>query len=222
MIALNDLYPCFQGEGVHTGVPMLLVRLQGCGVGCPWCDTRETWDLYDKQQVRTLDQALGQNPRWAYVDPTELAVAGRDLAGPRVRWAMVTGGEPAEQFLAPLVQALAKQEFLSAVETSGTSLGVINSGAAWVCVSPKIGMPGGRSVHKEILQIADEIKFVVAKATDLEKLDHLLESTPLKPECQIALQPVSQSENATKLCATICMTRGWRLSLQIHKYVGFR
>jgi 6-pyruvoyltetrahydropterin/6-carboxytetrahydropterin synthase len=39
---VNDIYTCIQGEGVQTGVAMVLLRLQGCAVGCPWCDTKET------------------------------------------------------------------------------------------------------------------------------------------------------------------------------------
>ncbi len=42
---VNELFETLQGEGSFTGVPAIFVRLQGCPVGCPWCDTRHTWDL---------------------------------------------------------------------------------------------------------------------------------------------------------------------------------
>lgn len=36
---VNDIYTTVQGEGCQTETAMVLLRLQGCGVGCPWCDT---------------------------------------------------------------------------------------------------------------------------------------------------------------------------------------
>ena len=32
-----------QGEGVYTGHPAAFLRLQGCNVGCNWCDTTNVW-----------------------------------------------------------------------------------------------------------------------------------------------------------------------------------
>ena len=39
------MFETIQGEGAHTGVPSIFVRLQGCPVGCPWCDTKHTWEI---------------------------------------------------------------------------------------------------------------------------------------------------------------------------------
>lgn len=36
---INEIFQTIQGEGVFTGLPAIFVRLQGCPVGCPWCDT---------------------------------------------------------------------------------------------------------------------------------------------------------------------------------------
>ncbi len=36
---INEMFETIQGEGAHTGIPSIFVRLQGCPVGCPWCDT---------------------------------------------------------------------------------------------------------------------------------------------------------------------------------------
>jgi 7-carboxy-7-deazaguanine synthase len=33
---------------------------------------------------------------------------------------------------------------------------------------------------------------------------------------------LSRSEKATALCVDACIARGWRLSLQLHKYLGRR
>jgi 7-carboxy-7-deazaguanine synthase len=50
----------------------------------------------------------------------------------------------------------------------------------------------------------------------------LLAEHSLKPTVQICLQPVSLSRKATKLCIETVQARGWRLSIQTHKYIGAR
>jgi 7-carboxy-7-deazaguanine synthase len=220
---LNDLYSTIQGEGVMTGVPMVLVRLQGCGVGCPWCDTKETWLTAAQNRVGTIRATLGTNPRWTDADPAEIARAARK-ASPALTWALVTGGEPAEQELAPLVAALQQEGFRVAIETSGTATRHLGVGFDWVCVSPKMDMPGGKPVLPDVVARADEIKMVVANPADLEALDLLLGQTDRSPKRNqvVSLQPVSQQPKATELCLKTCMERGWRLSGQIHKYLGER
>ena len=42
---INEVFESLQGEGAHTGVPSIFIRLQGCPVGCPWCDTKHTWEI---------------------------------------------------------------------------------------------------------------------------------------------------------------------------------
>jgi 7-carboxy-7-deazaguanine synthase len=80
-------------------------------------------------------------------------------------------------------------------------------------------MPGGKPVYREAVGPADEIKWVVGKEEHIEDLDRFLATVPLKPSVQICLQPVSRNERATELCYQACLERGWRLSLQLHKYI---
>jgi 7-carboxy-7-deazaguanine synthase len=221
MIKVNDLYPAIQGEGVMTGTPMVIVRLQGCAVGCVWCDTKETWFARPQNRVGTIDEALGTNPRWTEVEPRALAKAARKAA-PAIGCALVTGGEPAEQDLTALVLAFHVESFRVAIETSGTALGHMGAGFDWVCVSPKFGMAGGKEVDPRTLAAADEIKMVVGSESDLRAFDEILDKVPLKPRCVVSLQPVSQQSKATELCLKTCLERGWRLSVQLHKYLGER
>jgi hypothetical protein len=57
---VNDIYDSIQGEGIQTGVPMIVLRLHGCAVGCPWCDTRQTWQSDPVNRVDELEQSLGE------------------------------------------------------------------------------------------------------------------------------------------------------------------
>lgn len=40
---VNEIFRTVQGEGVHTGALATFIRLQGCPVGCKWCDSVRTW-----------------------------------------------------------------------------------------------------------------------------------------------------------------------------------
>jgi 7-carboxy-7-deazaguanine synthase len=218
---VNDCYACIQGEGVQTGVAMVLLRLHGCGVGCPWCDTKETWDFETVNQTETLDLALGVNTHYAYLSAEAIAqYITAQHVGPK--WVLVTGGEPAQHNLQPLVTALHEAGYLVALETSGTEVGHVESEFDWVCVSPKIDMPGGKVMQPAALAIADEIKHVVGRQQDIDNLDMLLATNATKTDVQICLQPVSTSQKATDLCMEVVLSRGWRLSVQTHKYIGVR
>ena len=48
---INEIFETLQGEGTFTGVPSIFLRLQGCPVGCPWCDTQHTWETNPSDQV---------------------------------------------------------------------------------------------------------------------------------------------------------------------------
>lgn len=218
-IYVNDIYGAIQGEGVMTGVPMVMLRLQGCKVGCPFCDTKETWHLVPDNQVDNLIDALGATPK--YVSLTQGQIAAHITENySNYRWILLSGGEPAEQRLAPLVYALHQARYKVALETSGTAMGFIEADIDWVVVSPKLNMPGERDVQPLVLHAADEIKMVIGKQSDIDKLDEMIEEHGLDQKA-ICLQPISQSKKATDLCVKTVQERGtWRLSIQIHKYLS--
>jgi len=220
-IVLNDIYPCIQGEGSMTGQPMIMVRLQGCDVGCPWCDTKETWAQDGDGTVADWRMIMGTNALNASVNVSELA-AHLYRKYPNIRWVLVSGGEPSLQRLKPLVSALHRNGFKVAIETSGTAEGHLNAGFDWVTVSPKHDMPGGKRVLPIVVAQADEIKQVIGKQEDVDKLVTMLARYGRKDGGVVSVQPISQSEKATKLCIETAMTRNWRLSIQVHKYISQR
>ena len=161
---VNDLYATIQGEGRMTGTPMILLRLQGCSVGCTFCDTKETWATDDTalpQRRATLGEARGTNALWAELDTEALAQAvcdEREQNAPGVEWVLLTGGEPAEQPIRPLVGALHGRGFKVALETSGTARGHLGADPTrpgespgdscdFVCCSPKIGNPSSSCIE---------------------------------------------------------------------------
>jgi organic radical activating enzyme len=82
---------------------------------------------------------------------------------------------PGQYDLAPLVNALHDAGYKVALETSGTESGPQVAWIDWVCVSPKFDMPGGKVVlSAAVHQIADEIKQVIGKQADINRLDSFL------------------------------------------------
>ncbi len=215
---VNDIYSCVQGEGVQTGVAMVLLRLHGCAVGCPWCDTKETWEIEAANEVAHIADALGANPKFVYLSAQQIAnYIAEHHPGPK--WVLITGGEPAQYPLRPLNDALQQKQLQTALETSGTEIGHLKANIDWVCVSPKLNMPGGKPILPQALSVADEIKHVVGKQKDVAELDQLLATVSLKENVQLCLQPVSVSPKATQICLDVVQKRGWRLSVQMHKFL---
>ena len=40
-----------QGEGYHSGRAAYFIRLEGCDVGCVWCDVKESWEINDQDRT---------------------------------------------------------------------------------------------------------------------------------------------------------------------------
>jgi 7-carboxy-7-deazaguanine synthase len=208
---VNDIYPTIQGEGHFTGTPSVFVRLQGCDVGCPWCDTKYTWKL-DNHLVEP--SKISDNPEnFAKIAVPYVIQAVEKY---RIKHVVITGGEPAKYDLTVLSSALIRRTKTVQVETSGTHDLAINHDA-WVTVSPKYNMRGGYKVLETVLYRANEIKFPIASEKDAALLESLLKDFP--KDTEICLQPISQNKRATQICVDIAMKRGMKLSLQTHKYI---
>ena len=218
MLRVNEIFPTIQGEARWTGTPATFIRLQGCPVGCSWCDTKHTWPVNEKKKI-TVDEMLAKidpAPNWAEMSVADVAAVVRSM---KPRHFVITGGEPCTYDLLTLTANL-KTLGTVQVETSGTHEIKAVPGT-WVTVSPKIGMAGGLKVRGDAMQRADEIKFPVETAEDIKRLEELLARHPANGRL-VWLQPVSQDDEATELCVRACMTRRWSLSIQTHKYAGVR
>lgn len=218
-LAVNELFETFQGEAYYTGTPAVFIRLQGCDVGCPWCDTKHTWLLraQDERPIADIMAKTEDAQTYAVLDGAELAaLVARTYQS---RHVVITGGEPCRFDLTELTKALSARCRVQ-IETSGTEEIRVSNGT-WVTVSPKIDMPSGFRVRLDALTRADELKMPVGKMADIEKLDALL-ATLAAPPPLVWLQPLSQSAKATELCLMVARQRHWRLSLQTHKFAGVR
>ena len=224
MLRINEMFSTIQGEATYTGTPSLFIRLQGCPVGCSWCDTKHTWPKGKENKKITWDELALKTkdaPTFAEIPAANLVELAKQY---RPRHFVLTGGEPCAQDIYSLTEGLLKVGSVQ-VETSGTHNVDVAHGT-WVTVSPKINMGGGLMVLPQALLRADEIKMPIADQQDIDNLEKLIRTVNYQNNSYVGgriwLQPVSQGDKATELCVETAMNRNWRISIQTHKYMGVR
>ena len=193
MYRVNEIFYSLQGEGFWTGTPMVFLRLSGCNLKCPFCDTEHGSfrEMTAEEIVREM-QAYG---------------CGR---------ACVTGGEPSLQLDKELVDALHDAGFRIHVETNGTR--PLPEGVDWVTLSPKTDVPGLKGDGTVVLEKADEVKVVYAGGVDEKWAAFPAEWHFLQP-CDVG----DPEKNRAILAETIDHVRRnplWRLSLQTQKLMN--
>lgn len=219
MYKVNEVFETIQGEGSFTGAPAIFIRLQGCPVGCSWCDTKHTWEIKDelRQPLGDIVIKTAETEHWAAVSAADLiALFARE--GYQAKHVVITGGEPCMYDLNPLCDALHDAGYSTQIETSGT-FDIKAPAQTWVTVSPKVNMAGAYKVLQSALDRANEIKHPVAMEKHVEELLQLLQQTDTTAKL-IYLQPISQQRRATELAIAQCKKHNWRLSVQVHKYLG--
>jgi 7-carboxy-7-deazaguanine synthase len=186
---INEVFESLQGEGSYTGLPSIFVRLQGCPVGCPWCDTKHTWVV--SPELKTTSNAVmaetAESDSW-FEHTTEQLLGLFNLHGYVAKHIVITGGEP----------CLIAKGYSVQIETSGTYEIIVHPDT-WVTVSPKINMPGGRLVLTSAMRRANEIKHPIAMQKHIEELDEVLTLLGDQALPNIYLQPISQQKRATDL-----------------------
>ncbi len=191
---VNEIFYSLQGEGFFTGTPSVFLRLSGCNLKCPFCDT-------DHQQGTEM---------------TEAEIAEKVAAYP-ARHVVVTGGEPSLQLTASLVDLLHQKGRFVAVETNGTRQ--LPPNVDWITLSPKspfVSTPAAQIA----LTKCDELKLVYTGTppTNFPKLT--VKHHFLQP-CDTG-NP-AQNRKLRQEAITFCLTHPeWRLSLQTHKILDIQ
>jgi organic radical activating enzyme len=203
-----------QGEGPFAGHPSVFIRTGGCNLRCYWCDT----DFESSTWKPELDELL------ARVDA---------LRPPRCDLAVLTGGEPFRQNIAPLVAALLQRGLRVQIETAGTLwVDLPNSDRISIVCSPKT-----RKLHAQIVPRLTALKYVLAE-DGIDESDGLPCQSTQKQGVAMRLyrpsatqsipiyvmprddQDAERNARNRAACVQTALHFGYRLSLQIHKLIG--
>ena len=192
---VNEIFYSLQGEGYHAGTAATFVRLSGCNLHCPFCDTQH------ESGIEMSDEEIVEQVRQY---PARLVV--------------VTGGEPSLQLTRGFVNALHDADKMVAVETNGTHR--LPGNVDWITLSPKDKYLGDEA--KVVLNIVDEIKIVFdgEHAPDMYNGIMCTHGRFLQP-CDTG----DAERNAAIREAAIEYIKKdprWKLSLQIHKMLNIR
>lgn len=197
---VNEIFYSLQGEGCNTGTPAIFVRLSGCNLDCPFCDT---------------DHISGK-------EMTEGEII-EEVSRYKASLVVITGGEPALQLTESLVEMLHLLGKTVAVETNGTV--ELPKNVDWITLSPKDAFLGEKATP--VLKYADELKLVFDE--DMCKDARPCVSTYANINVKHRfLQPCDTgyaSKNAEIIQKTIDYCKEhpeWRLSLQTHKILNIR
>lgn len=211
-LAVNSIFYTIQGEGPFAGRPAIFIRLAGCNLQCPLCDTE-----YTNRTKMTVSQ----------IEEEVFALQERGLV-------VITGGEPYRQNLNQLIKRLIYRGNHVQIETNGTlyqELDYFAMDLTIVC-SPKAGR-----IHPKLEPHITAYKYVATAQSLVNSNDglptHALEHPTAKGLARpkiinnrnIYLQAVDEQDpikNKANLDAVVasCLKHKYKLCIQIHKLVG--
>lgn len=194
MYKVNEIFYSLQGEGRWMGRPAVFVRMSGCNLKCPFCDT----DFRGYSEMSAHD------------------ILSRCLEeGGECRFIVLTGGEPSLQVDEQLIATLHQAGYYLSMETNGTH--AVPEGIDWVTCSPKVDFTeGGEPVVKQV----DELKLIFDGEHQIS--DHGIACTfrYLQP-CDVGND--SRNYLILNECIKYIKAHPeWQLSVQMHKIVGIR
>ena len=189
-----EIFHSVQGEGFHSGIPHVFVRFGNCNLRCEWCDT--DFLTYEERTLSSIvEEVLSYNCE-------------------RV---IFTGGEPAMQDLDTIGTILKQHGLKLSIETNGTI--PVDPIIDWICVSPKDQMYPNVAIKQ---RTGHELKVVyVGQSLDMyNELKEGFEHHFIQP-CYIESDSVeANGRSFSQVEELVKSNRGWRLSLQTHKWMG--
>ena len=188
-----ETFHSVQGEGYWMGVNAFFIRLGGCDVHCPWCDTKQSWNP-------------ARHPLMSSMNLTKIAQS----VNPAI--VIITGGEPLIHDLFPLTTALHQAGLQVHLETSGAH--PYSGNFDWVTFSPK----QFKAPHHSIYDYVNELKVIITNEYDFKWAEQQALLIPDPESALLYLQPEWNTPASKDLIFKYILRNSrWRISLQTHK-----
>jgi organic radical activating enzyme len=142
-LRVNEIFYSIQGEGANAGMAAVFVRLSGCNLQCPFCDTRH--ESYTEMSVGEIRAEAGK------------------YNCPAIVW---TGGEPLLQLTKDVLERFT--DFDNFLETNGTRP-IPYRWLAYVACSPKVDPD---TLERNLIR-PDEFRYPVKVGDALPDIDIL-------------------------------------------------
>ena len=229
-VDVHSVFFTIQGEGPFVGTPSVFVRLAGCNLQCPLCDTD-----YTSSRFQVTPEALEDC----------VATVQRDVGGKVIGKAplvVITGGEPFRQDITFHVWALLDAGYQVQIETNGTLfIRDFPYDRVTVVCSPKTG-----KINAQLLPHITALKYVIRAGEVMDDglpvnaLGHAAHPRVARPpqgfKGTVYVQPVDEAAvphtpghvmlpsdpYQRNLAAAIrsAMAFGYTLGVQLHKIIG--
>ena len=190
-LKVKEIFYSLQGEGGRQGSASVFIRLIGCNLQCDFCDTD-----FSGGEDKSLEQILSEIRQFP------------------CRWIVWTGGEPALQLTDECLLFFKQAGFHQAIESNGCYR--LSKLLDYTVVSPK-----GRTEYARKINLqADEVRLPVRENDSIPAIASLPEAA------YYFLSPIfTDDRSETKANIDYCVEQvkqhpEWRLSLQVHKWIG--
>lgn len=216
----HSMFFTIQGEGPFAGHRAIFVRLAGCNLQCPGCDTEYT----QHRAPWLISKIIERVAQLAYTN---------DALGCLV---VITGGEPTRQPIGLLVEALVMAGYYVQIESNGVlpldehlAFVLEKYQRAYLVISPKTA-----NVDPRAASLAAAFKYVLdyrsVDKTDylpIQALSHPVKGRVARPPVgtPVYVNPFDSGDSEInkqnlQMAARVCMLKGYVLGVQLHKLVG--
>lgn len=226
---VHSVFYTIQGEGPFAGSPAVFVRLAGCNLQCPLCDTDYTSKREFLTTVDLRDRVIAASDGLP-ANHTQ-AIRTREAMRKPSPLVVITGGEPFRQDITYHVWALLDAGFPVQIETNGTLfIPDFPYERVTIVCSPKAG-----KVNKHLAPYITAYKYVIrAGEVAPDGLPTLALAHPASPRVArpphgfmgtVYVQPCDEGNNvrnSKNLTAAVdsAMKHGYTLGIQLHKLIG--
>ena len=199
-IKVSEIFTSFQGEGPYIGTPATFLRLYGCNLNCPWCDT----DISTYEMLSVDDVA-------------EILITQMEFNN--IKLLVITGGEPTLQMeeIKRLIKEL-PEDIKIQLETNGSIFEYLPE--MEYVVSPK---EDKEKIFENYYKYENVFfKFVITSQEDIDEVISIKDKYGYNKTIWLQGEFSKDDQMADLIRENFPRLENIKLSVQTHKYLNQR